>query len=128
MGCYEPQKTNHKTIATLLALIPGFGHFYNRQYWQGGAILAVLAAYVYLTMNTVIQGTQGGGIAGLFTLGTVPGQDHSLFFLVEGLFSLFLIAVGLGIYLFSIYDARKMAAGATRANRFTVCVTNIKRS
>ena len=101
------KKTNHKTIATLLALIPGFGHFYNRQYWQGGAILAVLAAYVYLTMNTVIQGTQGGGIAGLFTLGTVPGQDHSLFFLVEGLFSLFLIAVGLGIYLFSIYDARK---------------------
>ena len=93
------KKTNHKTIATLLALIPGFGHFYNRQYWQGGAILAVLAAYVYLTMNTVIQGTQGGGIAGLFTLGTVPGQDHSLFFLVEGLFSLFLIiSITLRIY------------------------------
>ena len=107
------KKTNHKTIATLLALIPGFGHFYNRQYWQGGAILAVLAAYVYLTMNTVIQGTQGGGIAGLFTLGTVPGQDHSLAW--ASTCSVFMMR-------------EKMAAGATRANRFTVCVTNIKRS
>ena len=60
------KKTNHKTIATLLALIPGFGHFYNKQYWQGGAILTILAAYVCLTMNTVVRGTQGGGIAGLF--------------------------------------------------------------
>lgn len=101
------KKMNHKTIATLLAIIPGFGHFYNRQYWQGGSILAIMAAYMYLTMNTVVHGAQGGGIVGLFTLGTVPGRDHSLFFLVEGLLSLILIAVGLGIYVFSILDARK---------------------
>ena len=101
------KKMNHKTIATLLAIIPGFGHFYNRQYWQGGSILAIMAAYLYLTMNTVVHGAQGGGIVGLFTLGTVPGRDHSLFFLVEGLLSLILIAVGLGIYVFSILDARK---------------------
>ena len=101
------KKMNHKTIATLLAIIPGFGHFYNRQYWQGGSILAIMAAYMYLTMNTVVHGAHGGGIVGLFTLGTVPGRDHSLFFLVEGLLSLILIAVGLGIYVFSILDARK---------------------
>lgn len=101
------KKMNHKTIATLLAIIPGFGHFYNRQYWQGGSILAIMAAYMCLTMNTVVHGAQGGGIVGLFTLGTVPGRDHSLFFLVEGLLSLILIAVGLGIYVFSILDARK---------------------
>lgn len=101
------KKMNHKTIATLLAIIPGFGHFYNRQYWQGGSILAIMAAYMYLIMNTVVHGAQGGGIVGLFTLGTVPGRDHSLFFLVEGLLSLILIAVGLGIYVFSILDARK---------------------
>ena len=101
------KKMNHKTIATLLAIIPGFGHFYNRQYWQGGSILAIMAAYMYLTMDTVVYGAQGGGIVGLFTLGTVPGRDHSLFFLVEGLLSLILIAVGLGIYVFSILDARK---------------------
>lgn len=101
------KKMNHKTIATLLAIIPGFGHFYNRQYWQGGSILAIMAAYMYLTMDTVVHGAQGGGIVGLFTLGTVPGRDHSLFFLVEGLLSLILIAVGLGIYVFSILDARK---------------------
>ena len=101
------KNTKHQTTATLLALIPGFGHFYNGQFWQGGAILIVMAAYGFLTAETIFSGVQGGGLAGLFTLGTVPGQDHSLFFLVEGLLALVLVAVGIAVYLFSIFNARK---------------------
>lgn len=99
--------TNHKRNATLFALFPGGGHFYNGQHWQGLAILLLLGSFVTCWFNTVIYGNQGGGLAGLFTLGETPGSDHSLFFLVEGLFSLFLVLISLCFYVFSIRQARK---------------------
>ena len=107
----KEKNTKHQTIATLLALIPGFGHFYNRQFWQGGAILIIMAAYGFLTAETIFSGVQGGGLAGLFTLGTVPGEDHSLFFLVEGLLALVLVSIGIAIYLFSIFRSEERRVG-----------------
>lgn len=44
------------------------------------------------------------------TLGTVPGEDHSLFLLIEGTPQLILTLVFLMFYIFNLYDARKTAA------------------
>lgn len=103
----ETNKKSRKTTATLLAVVPGLGHIYNRQYAKGIAIFAIMVLYIVAGFNIMFYGNQGGGIAGLFTLGTIEGEDHSLFFLVEGLVSLIILVIGLIMWGWSIRDARK---------------------
>lgn len=91
----------------MLAVVPGLGHIYNRQYVKGIIIFLLMALYIGLSINIVIYGNQGGGVAGLFTLGTQAGRDNSLFFLVEGLVSLALLLIGLALWIWNIRDARR---------------------
>jgi len=107
MKVRKNRNSSHKKWATIFSVFPGGGHFYNRQYLRGSLFLLLMVSYGYLFGGVILFGKQGGGMIGLFTLGTVPGEDHSLFFLIEGLLALVLILIGLAIYLFSIYDARK---------------------
>ncbi|MVB11609.1 Binding-protein-dependent transport system inner membrane component [Caprobacter fermentans] len=45
------------------------------------------------------------GIWGLFTLGTVPGEDHSTYLMINGIMWLIFLIVFLGIYIWNIVDA-----------------------
>ncbi len=90
----------HRKTAGLLSIIPGIGQFYNKQYVKGIIFLVLTAAFFssfYQTLNW--------GFWGLFTLGEIPGLDHSVFLLVDGVIALLVAAIGLGIYAFNIYDA-----------------------
>lgn len=104
----ENKKKQHQKLAPLCSIIPGGGQFYNGQRLKGVLYFVLVTAYVLATFQTVIYGNKGGGVSGLFTLGTEKGEDNSLFFLVEGTYSLFLAAVGLVIYIVNIVDARRV--------------------
>lgn len=95
-----PLKTKHGRNAALLSIIPGFGQFYNKQFMKGIIFLILTVAFFssfYSTLNW--------GFWGLFTLGTIPGLDHSVFLLVDGIIALLVALIGLLIYAVNIYDA-----------------------
>ncbi|MEK3799691.1 sugar ABC transporter permease [Peribacillus sp. FSL H8-0477] len=95
-----PLKTKHGRNAALLSIIPGFGQFYNKQFMKGIIFLILTVAFFssfYSTLNW--------GFWGLFTLGTIPGVDHSVFLLVDGIIALLVALIGLLIYAVNIYDA-----------------------
>lgn len=102
----ENKKTReHRKVAPVLSIIPGAGQLYNGQRLKGAIYFILVVGYLLATFQTVVFGSRGGGVPGLFTLGEVKGEDNSLFFLVEGTYSLFLAAVGLILYLANIVDA-----------------------
>jgi arabinogalactan oligomer / maltooligosaccharide transport system permease protein len=92
--------TKHGRNAALLSIIPGFGQFYNRQFIKGLIFLILTAAFFGSFSQTL-----NWGFWGLFTLGEIPGLDHSVFLLIDGIIALLVAAVGLVIYSFNIYDA-----------------------
>ena len=92
--------TNHKRNAVLLSIIPGFGQFYNKQYVKGIIFLVLTAAFFGSFYDTLEW-----GFWGLFTLGTIPQLDHSIFLLIDGIIALIVAVIGLGIYIFNLYDA-----------------------
>ncbi|MFJ5622454.1 ABC transporter permease subunit [Peribacillus loiseleuriae] len=92
--------TNHGRNATLLSIIPGFGQFYNKQYVKGFVFLILTISFFSSFLDTL-----NWGFWGLFTLGTIAGLDHSVFLLIDGIIALIITAMGLGIYVFNMYDA-----------------------
>lgn len=107
--------TKHKRNAGLLSIIPGFGQFYNKQYVKGIILFILAAAFISSFSQTL-----SWGFWGLFTLGTIPRLDHSIFLLIDGIIALLVAIIGLGIYAFNIYDAyhngRKRDEGFTLNN------------
>ncbi|MFC4386758.1 carbohydrate ABC transporter permease [Gracilibacillus marinus] len=93
-----------QTIATLLSIIPGFGQFYNRRFLKGFLLLLLSISFLVVFWNYLDI-----GLWGLFTLGTIPREHHSIQLLIQGLISLIILAFGLGIYAYNILDARKDA-------------------
>ena len=61
-----------------------------------------------LILSYAIFGIQA--LTGLMTLGSVPGEDHSLFMLIEGTLQLIVTLIFLMFYIFNIHDSRKTAA------------------
>src|SRR5699024_1353634 len=49
------------------------------------------------------------GLWGIFTLGTIPKEHHSIQLLLQGLIALIVLAFGIAIYIFNIWDARSDA-------------------
>ncbi|MEJ8764672.1 sugar ABC transporter permease [Oceanobacillus sp. HCA-5259] len=90
--------------ATWLSVIPGIGQFYNKQTFKGIAFLAVFALFIY---EMIVFGF--AAFTGMVTLGLTPGEDHSLFLLIEGSLQLLLTVIFLLFYAINIYDARKVA-------------------
>jgi arabinogalactan oligomer/maltooligosaccharide transport system permease protein len=91
---------NHRRNATLLSIIPGIGQLYNRQFAKG-IILFILALSFLITFKDLLN----MGLWGVVTLGEKVPRDHSIFLLVKGIIALIVLAIGLSIYAFNLYDA-----------------------
>lgn len=91
-----------RNIATLLSIIvPGLGQLYNRRMFKGILLLIITFSFLVTTWHYIDI-----GIWGLFTLGTIPREHHSIQLLIQGLISLIVLAFGIAIYVFTIKDAR----------------------
>ena len=93
-------KTNYAKKAALFSIIPGFGQFFNKQYIKG-IIFLVLTISFFIAFADMLN----IGFWGLFTLGEIPQLDHSIILLIDGILTLLVTVIGLGIYAFNIYDA-----------------------
>lgn len=108
-----------KVTATILSvLFMGLGQLFNKQFMKGIILLVIEAAsLIYFIPNLVKD------LSGLITLGeqgthfekvngmtvTVAG-DHSIYLMIDGLITLFLIFIVLVIYIINIRDAYRTAA------------------
>lgn len=90
--------------AMWLSLIPGLGQIYNKQKAKGYIFLAVTALFLVYFI-----GIRAGELAKLVTLGTVRGQDNSLFILIRGAFHLIITVVYFLFYALNIKDAGTVA-------------------
>ncbi|CAM3870708.1 sugar ABC transporter permease [Bacillus subtilis] len=94
-----------KRKAGLLSIIPGLGQIANQQLSKGLLFLAITGLFAF---ELCVFGIQA--LSGLMTLGSVPGEDHSLFMLIEGTLQLIVTMIFLMFYIFNIHDSRKTAA------------------
>ncbi|MDL2029402.1 maltodextrin ABC transporter permease MdxF [Bacillus subtilis] len=94
-----------KRKAGLLSIIPGLGQIANQQLSKGLLFLAITGLFAF---ELCVFGVQA--LTGLMTLGSVPGEDHSLFMLIEGTLQLIVTVIFLMFYIFNIHDSRKTAA------------------
>ncbi len=93
---------SHRINASLLAFIPGFGQFYNRQLVKGVIFFVLLVSFYGVSRDFIAH-----GMWGLTTLGETLPEDNSVFLLAKGIISALVMIFGLGIYLLSINDAYK---------------------
>ncbi|TQS74867.1 sugar ABC transporter permease [Ornithinibacillus gellani] len=102
-----------RNIATLLSVIvPGAGQLYNKRFLKGALILIVAISFLITTWNYIDI-----GLWGLFTLGTIPREHHSVQLLIQGLISLIVLAFGIAIYIYNIRDARADAIDGENGQR-----------
>jgi arabinogalactan oligomer/maltooligosaccharide transport system permease protein len=113
---------NHKTVALVLSALPGVGQLYNRQFSKGFMLFFFTIVYIFVFLPIIVKGSRGGGIVGLFTLGINKFADNSLFFLVEGVVSAFLVLAGSALYLYNLIDAYRN--GEKRDNGETLNLKN----
>ena len=90
--------------AMWLSLIPGLGQIYNKQKAKGYIFLAVTALFLAYFLGIGV-----GELSKLVTLGTVRGQDNSLFILIRGAFHLIITIVYFLFYALNIKDAGTVA-------------------
>jgi len=109
------KKTNHRTIAALMSIIPGVGQLYNKQFLKGATFFVVVLSYFLVNFELFFKGAGNGpgdrgAIWGLITLGEVPGVrgDHSIFLMVEGIIALILLVFGITIYVWNFIDAYRI--------------------
>lgn len=90
--------------AMWLSLIPGLGQIYNKQKTKGYFFLAVTVLFLAYFLGIGV-----GELSKLVTLGTVRGQDNSLFILIRGAFHLIITIVYFLFYALNIKDAGTVA-------------------
>ena len=89
-------------IATLLSVIvPGLGQFYNRRFLKGFLYVIIAFSFLVTTWDYIDI-----GLWGLFTLGTIPQEHHSIQLLIQGLIAVIVLLFGLAFYAYNIKDAR----------------------
>lgn len=93
---------SHRVTASLLALIPGFGQLYNRQFVKGIMFFILLTSFYAVTRDFISH-----GMWGLVTLGENLPEDNSVFLLAEGIIASLVVIFGLVVYVLSISDAYK---------------------
>ncbi|GGB04715.1 sugar ABC transporter permease [Agarivorans gilvus] len=93
---------SHRVTASVLAFIPGFGQFYNRQFVKGVIFLVLLVSFYGVSRDFIAH-----GMWGLTTLGETLPEDNSVFLLAEGIIAGLVMLFGLVIYALSINDAYK---------------------
>lgn len=103
----------HRKVALLLSIIPGFGQFYHRQ-WLKGILFLLITASFFIAFKDLLN----MGLWGIVTLGTEIPRDNSIFLLAEGLIALIVIFLGLIVYYLNLRDAYK--TGVMRDNKQTL--------
>ncbi|WP_245832982.1 sugar ABC transporter permease [Oceanobacillus timonensis] len=96
--------THNPRTATLLAIVPGLGQIYNKQYLKG-----VLFFFITLAFITVFYDILNIGYWGLVTLGTLPEVDDSRVLLAQGILAMIVTVFAILFYVLQIKDARKIA-------------------
>ncbi|AIF67605.1 carbohydrate ABC transporter permease [Terribacillus saccharophilus] len=103
----------HRKVALLLSIIPGFGQFYHRQ-WLKGLLFLLITVSFFVAFKDLLN----MGLWGIVTLGTELPRDNSIFLLAEGLIALIVIFLGLIVYYLNLRDAYK--TGIMRDNKQTL--------
>lgn len=103
----------HRKVALLLSIIPGFGQFYHRQ-WLKGLLFLLITVSFFVAFKDLLN----MGLWGIVTLGTEIPRDNSIFLLAEGLIALIVIFLGLIVYYLNLRDAYK--TGIMRDNKQTL--------
>ncbi|PAE17842.1 sugar ABC transporter permease [Virgibacillus sp. 7505] len=103
----------HRKVALLLSIIPGFGQFYHRQ-WLKGLLFLLITVSFFVAFKDLLN----MGLWGIVTLGTEIPRDNSIFLLAEGLIALIVIFLGLIVYYLNLRDAYK--TGVMRDNKQTL--------
>ncbi|WP_274613727.1 carbohydrate ABC transporter permease [Vibrio furnissii] len=91
---------SQRFTALVLAIIPGFGQFYNRQFVKGALFFVLLVSFYGVSRDFIAH-----GMWGIRTLGENLPQDNSVFLLAEGVIALLVMCFGLVIYALSMNDA-----------------------
>ena len=99
----DKMKKNPKK-AMWLSLIPGAGQLYNGQKLKGIVLLLITVAFLAELFTVGFS-----AVVGLFTLGSTPALDNSLFMMIEGVLQLLLIVVMILYVYASMQDAKKVA-------------------
>ena len=120
----KQQGSKHNpTIAIILSIIfAGLGQLYNRQ-WVKGIVFIVLEGAFLAYFGRFIN----EGICGFRTLGTIPGEHHSIFFFFFGLVSFILVGFAAALYVFNVIDAKKGAVRLVNNEEKKPFVESIKR-
>ncbi|MFB1097521.1 carbohydrate ABC transporter permease [Terribacillus sp. JSM ZJ617] len=103
----------HRKVALLLSIIPGFGQFYHRQ-WLKGLLFLLITVSFFVAFKDMLN----MGLWGIVTLGTEIPRDNSIFLLAEGLIALIVIFLGMIVYYLNLRDAYK--TGVMRDNKQTL--------
>ena len=90
----------HAWCGLLLAIVPGFGQFYHRQWLKGLIFLVLLSSFMGVFYDFLRE-----GLWGLYTLGEEVPRDNSIFLLAEGIISVLIVAFGVTVYYLSLRDA-----------------------
>lgn len=91
---------SQRFTALVLAIIPGFGQFYNRQFVKGALFFVLLVSFYGVSRDFIAH-----GMWGIRTLGENLPQDNSVFLLAEGVIALLVMCFGLVVYALSMNDA-----------------------
>lgn len=100
----DNQRQQKPNKAMWLSVIPGLGQLYNKQIVKGGILLVV---FLLELLEIVVLGIPA--LTGLYSLGSVPMQDHSLFMLIKGAMQLIILALFVIFHLVAMRDAKLVA-------------------
>lgn len=94
-----------RNLATLLSIVfPGLGQLYNRRFFKAFIFIIISVSFLMTTWTYIDI-----GLWGIFTLGTVPREHHSIQLLIQGLITLIILLFGIAVYIYNIKDARRDA-------------------
>lgn len=111
-----------RNLATILSIfVPGLGQFYNRRFLKGALFLLISVSFLITTWNYIDI-----GIWGIYTLGTIPREHHSIQLLIQGLISIIVLLFGIAIYIYNIKDARADAIARENGKRKETLLQGIK--
>ncbi|MDT3428402.1 arabinogalactan oligomer/maltooligosaccharide transport system permease protein [Paenibacillus forsythiae] len=135
-GVYQPHKVvEHRKVAAVLSvLLMGLGQLYNRQYGKGIMLLIFSSLGIYTAVTRLPHAVWGIVTLGekerhLEKVGKIYKQvmgDHSIFLLVEGLITIFLLVVFVWMYFLNIKDAYRTGKAREEGGATNTFVQSMK--
>lgn len=117
------EKEKKPTLAMWLSIIPGLGQFYNGQYSKGVVLFLLfileIVEFMAFGMDALIN---------LYTLGSIPMEDHSLFMLIKGSMQIIITALFIIYHLIAMGDAKKVANRINNKDKVPMTTKEILKS